>query len=288
MANETTTTSANDPIFTSWINATIKEEQRPYSVSKPLFDVKGPGYSTVRYDWPTQTDPGEAADLTEGTAMSNTSLATGVASATAAADGQSATITKLLQAVMVGDAESHFSQVLARSVAEAEENEAAALYGGFSTTVGTSGAALTVAQFQSSVSKLEQADAVGTLVSVLHPKQAGDLRGALTATANMFFASNPQLNQSINDDLSSPAGYVGQLFGVDIYQTSAVATANNAADRAGATFVKGSALGWYDIWTLDVQTHPDVQQPGTIIAATSCRGVVEVLDREGVSIITGA
>lgn len=288
MANETTTTTANDPIFVSWINAVIKKEQRPYIVGKPLFDVKGPGLPTVRFDWPTQTDPGAAADLTEGTAMANTALSTGVASATAAADGQSATVTKLLDAVMVGDATSHFSGVLARSVQEAEEDEAAALYGGFSSTVGTTTVDLTVAQFQSGVSTLEQADATGTLVAVLHPVQAGDLRAGLTATANMHFAANPQLNQSILNDISTPSGYVGSLFGVDIYQTSSVPTANLGADRAGGIFVKNSALGWYDVWTLDVQTHPDIQQPGTIIAATSCRGVVEVLDREGVSVISDA
>lgn len=288
MANETTTTTANDPIFTSWINSTIKAEQRPYSVSKPLFDVKGPGLPTTRFDWPTQTDPGAAADLTEGTAMSNTALSTGVASATAAADGQSATVTMLLEKVMVGDAISHFTSVLARSVAEAEEDEAAALYGAFSSTVGTSGADLTVAQFLSAISTLEQADAMGTIVAALHPVQVGDLRAGVTATSNMHFAANPNFPVSGLTDGSTPAGYAGSLYGVDIFQTSSVPTANLAADRAGALFIRGSALGWYDVWTLNVETHRDVQQPGTIIAASSCRGVVEVLDREGVSVITDA
>lgn len=287
MANETTTSTANDPIFTSWVNSEIKMEQRPYSVCKPHFDVKGPGLPTTRFDWPTQTDPGEASDLTEGTAMSNTALSTGVASATAAADGQSATVTKLLQSVMVGDAVGHFSSVLGRSVAEAEENEAANLLGAFSSTVGTSGADLTVAQFLAGISTLEQADAMGRLVAILHPVQVGDLRTGVTATANMHFGANPNFPFT-GTDASAPAGYAYSFYGVDVYQTSAVPTANLGADRAGAIFVQGSALGWYDVWTLDVQTHLDVQQPGTIIAATSCRGVVEVLDREGVSVITDA
>jgi hypothetical protein len=288
MASETTTTSANDPIFTSWIDGSIQQEQRPYIVCKPHFDVKGPGLPTKRFDWPTQDDPGEAADLTEGTEMGNTALGTGVASATAAADGMSATTTKLLEHVMVGDAVGHFSGVLARSVAEAEENEAANLLGGFSSTVGSTGADLTLAQFQSAVSTLEQADADGPLVAILHPVQVGDLRAATTVTSNAFYLGNPNLNESILQDISRPAGFVGQLFGVPIYQTSAVATANTAADRAGAVFVDRMALGWYDVWTLDVQTHPDIQQPGTIIAATSCKGVVEILDRRGVSVITDA
>jgi hypothetical protein len=287
MANETTTTTANDPIFTSWIEAAIQQEQRPYRVSKPLFDVKS-RRPTKRYDWPTQDDPGEASDLTEGTAMSNTALGTGVASATAAVDGQAATVTDLLSAVMVIDAEDHFSKVLARSVYEAEENEAAVNYGNFSTTVGTSGADLTVAQFNAAVSALEQADADGPLVACLHPVQTGDLRASLQATSNAHFHANPQLNQNILSDISTPSGYAGSLFGVDIFHTSAVPTANLAADRAGAVFVKGMALGWYELWDVRVEAHRDVLQPGTILAATSARGTTEILDRRGVSVITDA
>lgn len=287
MANETTTTTANDPIFVSWIDGEIQAEQRPYRVSKPHFDVKG-AQSTARYDWPNQTDPGEASDLSEGTAMSNTALATGVASATAAVDGQAATVTDLLQAIMVGDAVSHFGQVLARSVYEAEENEAATLYGAFSNTVGTSGSDLTAAQFNSGVSTLEQNDADGPLVSVLHPVQTGDLRASMQATSNAHFYANPQLNQTISQDLGRPGGFVGEWLGVPIYHTSAVPTANLGADRAGAIFVDRMALGWYEIWDTRVETHRDTFQPGTQIAATSCRGVVEILDRRGVSVITDA
>lgn len=288
MADETTTTTANDPIFTSWINTEIEQEARPYSVSKPLFDLKS-RMPTKRFDWPTQTDPGEAADLTEGTAMANTALSTGVASATAAVDGQSATVTDLLDAVFAsGDAVTHVAQVLGRSVAEAEENEAATLYGAFSTTVGSTGANLTVAQFLDGISALEQADADGPLVSVLHPVQAGDLRTGITATSNQHYAANPNFPESIMTSGANPGGYVGSLFNVPIYQTSAVPTANLGADRAGAIFVKGKALGWYELWPLRVETHRDVQQPGTIVAATSARGVVEILDRRGVSVITDA
>lgn len=287
MANETTTSTMDDPIFTSWIDAEIQQEARPYRVSKPLFDLKT-RRSTKRYDWPTQTDPGESSDLTEGTAMSNTALATGVASATAAMDGQAATVTDLLNAVIVGgDAISHVSQVLARSVYETEENELAANYANFSTTVGTTALDLTSAQFNAGVSALEQADADGPLVAVLHPVQTGDLRASLTATANANFHSNPQLNQSILDDLSRPAGYVGVHFGVPIYHTSAVPL-SGTPDRTGAIFVKGMALGCYEIWDTRVETHRDALQPGTIVAATSCRGSAEILDRRGVTVKTDA
>lgn len=287
MANESTTTTANDPIFAAWIAGEIQQEARPYRVSKPLFAYEGRKPTTV-FSWPTQTDPGEASDLTEGTAMSNTALGTGVASATAAVDGIAATITDLLQAVMVVDAENHFSQVLARSVWEAEENEAATNYGNFSTVTGSSGADLTVAQFNAAVSALEQADADGPLVFVGHPVQVGDLRGSIQVTANANFHANPQLNQTILRDIANPGGSVGELFGVDIYQTSAVPTANAGADRAGAMFVKGMALGWYELWDLRVETHRDAFQPGTQIAATSARGTTEILDRRGTSVITDA
>lgn len=295
MANETTTSTLDDTLFTSWITRVIQNEARPNRVSKPLFAYKG-RMPTKRYDWPTQTDPGEASDITTETeaSIANTALSTGVASATAAIDGQGTAVSDFVVRTSVADVENHVRSVLARSVYEAEENEAAVNYGNFSNTVGTSGSDLTAAQFNSGVSTLEQNDADGPLVAVLHPVQSGDLRGSMQATANAHFYANPQLNQTISQDLSSPGGYVGDWLQVDIYHTSAVPTANTAADRAGAIFTRGSgdgdfgALGWYEVWDLIVESHRLPDQPGTKMVATSCRGTTEILDRRGVSIITDA
>lgn len=309
MANETTTTTANDTYFASFVDRNIREEQRPWSVMRPLLAQAGPHPALV-YNWPTQTDPGAAADITEGVPLTNTALSTGVASATIAQNGMLATVTDLLSSVQYagGSSESWFAEVLARSVKEEFEVTAAALLGGGSNTTGTSGSDLTLAQWAEAVNQLEGRDVVGPLCAVLHPVQLGDLRsgsgntpggilpGYAANQTGMEFVGSSNFKQTIMDDLGNPQALAGHLLGVDIYVTSAVATANSGADRAGAIFRKGSALGVYwasnprggGIWDMMTETHRALDLPGTQIAVTSAYGVAEILDREIESVITDA
>jgi hypothetical protein len=235
----------------------------------------------------------------DGTALVNVALSTGVGSATAAVKGTLATVTDLLQAVMVTDAVDHFAAVLGRTVAERVETDAAALYGGFTNTSGTSNSDLTLAQFIAAIGALEGRDVADNLVATLHPQQVLDLRsgsgntpggimpGFAASQTGMEFLANPNFNQSIMTDLSTPSGYVGQLLGVDVYETSAVATANTNADRAGAIWARGEALGFYELWDVRVEMHRDITM-GTQVAATAAYGVTEIDDSRGQTIITDA
>ena len=301
MANETTTSTSDDPIFVSWVTDRILAELRPYNVSKPLFRYAGP-QTSKRYDFPTQTDPSvaSATAIGDGTAASNTALSTGVGSATAAVKGMVATVTDLLQAVMVTDAVDHFAAVLGRSAAERVETDCSANYANFSNVTGTSGSDFTIAQMIAAVGDLESRDVADNLVATFHPIQVLDLRsgsgntpggilpGFAASQEGMNFLANPNFNQSIVTDLSTPSGYVGKLLGVDIYETSAVATANTAADRAGAIWARGEALGFYELWDVRVEMHRDAFQPGTQVAATVAFGTCEIDDLRGESIITDA
>ena len=263
------------------------EEQRPYNVLKQHFWMQN-GQESDQFTWPTQDDPGAAANIVEGTGASNTALNTSAATATATIEGQMATVTDFLAVISRVDALQHFAQVLGRSVAERIEDVCAGIIDDFSNTVGTTTVDLTVAQFLEGVSTLEQNDATGQAVAVLHPVQIGDLRTGVTATSNQHFAANPDGDFSLMGGLDNMAGFAGSLFNVPLYQTSAVVTANAGADRAGAIFVRNHALGYYELWGPRIETERDASLPGTEIVATTSFGVVEVLDREGVSVISDA
>jgi hypothetical protein len=296
MANETRLADMNDIYFAAWVEDMVLQEARPYNVSYPLWRRVGRQASNA-VDFPIQADPGvSTTGTTEGTGLSNTRLTTDKATATASTYGQMATVTDELAAASLIDVMAQVSKVLARSLAEIHETLSCDFYDDFSNASGTTTSDLTIPQFVAAIGALNGRDAEGELVAVLHPQQVLDLlagsgnspAGLFTFSASSSFYGNPQLNQSIADDLSRPAGYVGQFLGVDIFQTSAVVTANAAADRAGAIFVKGVALGEYEVWGPRVELQRDANIPGTELVGTRRFGQVEIRDAWGQSIITDA
>jgi len=295
MASETTTTTMNDVYFASWVKDSILDEIRPLNVCRPFFVVEGKRNTKV-FDWPTQDDPGVAAAIVEATGLSNTALASSKASATADQVGIMATVTDFSVEISVIDELEHFSSVLARSVAEKYETDMAALMGGFSNTTGTSGSDLTAAQFLAALSALEQRDAVGSVVAVLHPVQTGDLRGSIVPTFDAEGTTRtPRSGREYFDGgndsgLVKPTfeGMAGSLYGVPIYHTSLVATANAGADRAGAVFVRNLCLGMYEIRSPRTELQRDASLPGTEVVVTANYGVAEIRDTWGQSIITDA
>ena len=125
-------------------------------------------------------------------------------------------------------------------------------------------------------------DAMGSIVSVLHPVTVGDLRADLSGNGGAIWGAPSDKGSSLMD--IKVDGYAGSLLGVDVYMSSAVPTANSSADRAGGMFVRGEALGLYELWDTRVESHRDIFEPGTQIAATACFGVIEIRDVWGVEI----
>lgn len=141
---------------------------------------------------------------------------------------------RLAPAAFAQDAVQSASATLVSLVANVTDN--------FTTTVGTSGSNLTVANFLAAIQGLEVANVQSPYMAILHPQQMGDLRADLAATAGgavqWMAASQAQINLLGN-------GYRGQWAGVDLFVTSHVPTANAGADRAGAMFGRGAVV-WAD------------------------------------------
>lgn len=126
-------------------------------------------------------------------------------------------------------------------------NSIAAIVGGFSLAETTSGTNLTVATFLSAMGQLEAGSqasvAPGMVMSVLYPQQIGDLRDNFaTATAGAL-----QWSPAAQDMMRlMGAGYIGRLFGVDLFSSLYVPTATAGADSAGGMFTRTGVV-WADM-----------------------------------------
>lgn len=278
-----TATTFNDVVYAAIITDRILQELRPYNVSRGLFRFMEAGPSKVA-QFPTFDDPGPVTDaLTEGTDYSTvTTQGTGNAQVTAGEVGMRSDVTDFLVKISILDVMPQVTGALARSLAEKFETDCSALYDDFS-NVTTAAAGLTPQDHLAAVSALEQRDVTGSLVAVYHPKQAGELRAELAATTAVVHSGGANAGGLVSDHLE---GSVGTLYGVPILQTSLVVSASGL--RGGAVFVRGEALGAYEIWGPRIELQRDASARNTEIVATQCYGVAEISDTRGQTVKSAA
>jgi len=99
------------------------------------------------------------------------------------------------------------------------------------------------------------------MVCVLHPEIAYDLKAALTSGGNTPFQGNGP-TEVANEAMRS--GYVGQLAGIPVYETSNIAFTTNAGDYNGAVFNR-DALGLAMIGDITIETERRASFLGTDI-----------------------
>jgi hypothetical protein len=167
----------------------------------------------------------------------------------------------------------------------------AALMGGFTNTV-TATTTLTVANVLSAISQLEQENAQGPYMMVLHPKQYGDLRSDIaTASAGAVQWAESSQQQLIQ----MGSNYKGKFLGVDVFVSSAVPV-TGGTDYTGAVFARG-AVAFADMSV----NEPDAINIGgkvlferdrtaasgtTAYVSSAFLGVSECIDDAGVTIIS--
>jgi hypothetical protein len=106
---------------------------------------------------------------------------------------------------------------------------------GFSSTIGTSGAPLTLATFEAARNSLDQAGIAGPYVFVGYRRQLSDLKASLSAVGGTRQYIEP--DRAALDTYGQD--YQGNIMGVDCWGHSAVPSANSGADSAG--FMCGAA-----------------------------------------------
>lgn len=289
MANEITTTTADDLVFASWkMTANILPAFYGFFVAEGLVRYASlANLPTKAHDFPISPSL-SASGLTEGTDMANTAFSTTKATVTAAEVGLRVEPTDVLDVSSIVD-DSYYTMELGKAMAAKRTTDILALSTGFSTSVGTSGNNLTEAQTLEGITALMAAGVPGPYRGVLHPQQWYDLSAGIGGTLSPTLYGGAGARFESND-LAQPSadGGLGRLYGVDWVVTSRVPTANAGADRAGMIVAPDYAIGLADKWPVRVELERNASLRSTEINVTAMYGVGELLDAAGVGVVTDA
>jgi hypothetical protein len=287
---QTTTTTLQYSLPTEHLVATVIQEARPFNVVAPLVinDIQPPGQGLT---WQKVILPTTAAAaVAEGADIVSAARTPTRAYATVSEVGLSTELTKLAEESSRLDSQVIlWAESQGRAIAQKVTADLCALLPDLNsgTAVGTSGTNIAVADFVEAMYTLDNANAPGQKRCVLHPRQVADLFAALTG-AGAVYQNLPELIRSgVLPEGQPAAGFVGQLFGVPIYQTTEVDTANAGDDVAGGMFVK-EAMAFVQLRPITVEYDYDASKRAREVVVTAAYGVCEVIDGYGVSIVTDA
>ncbi len=283
--NPTTTTTFDDVSYTAIITDEVKDALMATVVTPALldfYDLAGEASKAVKVP---KADKFTAASVAEGTELTNTALTSTSITITASEIGIQATITDVLDLSDIPAAHGARLKQLGRALGDKLDVDICALFSGFSTGVGSTTVNIALSDLLDAIYNLEVNDAagLGSLVGVLHPRQTADLRTELEADAGSIYTGTGPSALS-----KAMAGYFGSWFGIDIFQSTNVPTANAGADRAGGVFVRDYALGMAQKWAAKVETMRWAPIRGWVLVATAMYGVGEVEDSAGVNVTTDA
>jgi len=216
-----------------------------------------------------------AADLTEGTDMSSSTVSTSSVTITVGEVGAQVVLTDVA-AMGAGNPAEDLGTVLGNSVATKIDTDLIALFDGFSTALGGAGTEITVADIFKAAATLRNAKAQGDIFAVVHPFQAYQLKANLTNT----FA-NPNGGTAQNTAMVN--SYVGTIAGVDIYESSNI-TVDGSDDAKGAVFSR-EALAIAMKRDFQIETQRDASLRAFELNATAVYGVGELDDSYGVEML---
>jgi len=279
----TNTTTFNDVQYTAIITDEVKDALMATVVTPALLDfynLAGEASTGVKIP---KADKFTAAAVAEGTELINTALTSASVTITSSEIGIQATITDVLELSDIPAAHAARLKQLGRAIGDKLDVDICALFSGFSTSVGSTTVNIALSDLLDAIYNLEVNDAagLGALVGVLHPRQTADLRTELEADAASIYVGTAKPGKAM-------AGYFGNWFDIDIFQSTNVPTANAAADRAGGVFVRDYALGMAQKWAAKVETMRWAPIRGWVLVATAMYGVGEVEDSAGVGVVTDA
>tara|TARA_Y100001938_G_C8077152_1_gene426782 strand:- start:956 stop:1813 length:858 start_codon:yes stop_codon:yes gene_type:complete len=253
------------------------------SIMRPLiknYDMSGtPGLTAQVPIYPTVavSTPGDGVDLTNAAFDLTTNK-----TITASEKGVMVTLTDLMKESASEDVASAVGRQIGSALAEKVDTDIAALFSGFSNTVGSGAAEISVEDlFKAAATLRTNKVPSGPLYCVLHPKQAFQIKKLLTNAGSTISHSLSELG---NEALRT--GFVGTLAGMQIFE-STVITGDSAGAFVGAAF-HGDALGYMVKRNLRVENQRDASARADEIVGSMAYGVAEIFDEYGVGIIADA
>ena len=275
MANESTSSTLSElyteivaeALFVASERSIMRPLVRNYAVTGGGKSVEVPIYSAV-----------SAADVSEASDLSNTAIDPTSKTITCSEHGIMTTLTDLARNAAPRNVAADIGRLFGEAIAKKIDKDLTALFGGFSTTVGSASTVMSASLIFQAVAKL-RANAVPAenLAAVIHPNVAFDLKSGLTNT----FA-NP--NAGVGNEILRSA-LVGSIAGVPIFETSNM-TDSSGNDPATTGDFKGAvfhpdALGLAMMQDLKIEVQRDASLRADEIVATAVYGVGELNDTNG-------
>jgi len=289
MADEITTTSANDFVFDYWILASnILPHFYGLNVAEHLVRYASvAGLPTKTHNFPTAPQLA-AAGLTEGVDMANSPYATGYVAITVAESGIRTEPTDVLNLSSIVGTD-QYARDMGQAMAAKRTSDILALAGGFSNQCGATTVNLTEANILAGTTALMARGVPGPYHGVLHPQQYTDLAGSVSTTLTWIGSGSPSPRANTNDLGGMPTdGGLGELYGVNWTVTSLVPTATAGADRIGMIVNPNYAIGLVEKYPVRVEPQRDASLRATEINITSMYGVGELKDAAGEGILSDA
>ena len=274
MANTTSSTLSElyteivaEALFVASERSIMRPLVRNYAVTGGGKSVEVPIYSAV-----------SAAAVSEGSDLSSTAIDPTSKTITCSEHGIMTTLTDLGRNAAPRNVAADIGKLFGEAIAKKIDKDLTALFGGFSTTVGSASTVMSASLIFQAVAKL-RANSVPAenLAAVIHPNVAFDLKSGLTNT----FA-NP--NAGVGNEILRSA-LVGSIAGVPIFETSNM-TDSSGNDPATTGDFKGAvfhpdALGLAMMQDLKIEVQRDASLRADEIVATAVYGVGELNDTNG-------
>ena len=219
-----------------------------------------------------------AADLTEGTDMSSSTVSTSSVNITVGEVGAQVVLTDLA-AMGAGNPAEELGTVLGNSIATKMDKDLIALFDGFSSALGAAGQEITVADLFKAAATLRTNKAQGEIFAVVHPYQAYQLKANLTNT----FA-NP--NGGVAQNTAMVNAYVGTIAGMDVYESANI-TIDGSDDAKAAVFSR-EALAIAMKRDFQIEAQRDASLRAFELNATAIYGVGGLDDSYGVEMLFDA
>lgn len=286
----TSATTVTELVNTELINPQIlmyAADVTPSSQYLNWLDLRGRATkvgSFPRWILDTATDAGETTDLTTET------LETTDVQITAAEVGVRRDITyAAIEESVIGSGIFDFLLMdFGKLLGISLEDDICALFPSLSTSVGSSGTDLSLANMVEAQAQVRKNKMFGNMVYILDDQQASDYQAAQVAststTVSGFMAPNTQAGSE----------YLGTFMNAPVWQTGLCDTANTGANVVGACFVRGdtnpTSACFGGVMTRDITIRSDynVRARSTDVAGTAKWGVGEINDDAGAKLVTDA
>ena len=222
-----------------------------------------------------------ASVLTEATAPTANAITTSSATLTVREVGLMATVSDLSLMGSASNVTADIGRLFGEAIARRIDLDLTAQFANFTTNLlgnaTAASATITVPDVFKAVAKLTALGVPGgDLVLVLHPRVAYDLKAALT---NSF--ANP--NAGIIQNGTMATGYIGQLAGCSVYETSNMASQTGSDDFTGGLFHR-DALGLAMMQDIKIETQRQAGVRGYDIVGSSIYGVGVLYEANGVAL----